>query len=321
MTVSLLNILYHLSSLVVFFVLLSWITAYAYPVLVRLLAKITPEQSAFSVFVYGLLAPVSALVAILLLSLPQFSSFLVAEHCHGLDCHPHRLQMTGMTLQVITKISVFVGVFIIACTYIARQLYANRSRFNLLNRLAEPTPAAYKVLDSNNPFAWCTGLLQPKIFISRGLFDRLSKDELQLVIAHEQAHARRKDNLRKWLIHWATIVWPKGLRSRIRQDLADITEQVCDQVAMAIQPQNDGGQTLKQALQKCRDVTDKRQFSHNVEHYNCRIKMIDKASQTPGNTDNSGVIWASRLFISAVWLSCVVATVHLGHPLLEWIAT
>ena len=41
----------------------------------------------------------------------------------------------------------------------------------------------------------CAGVLRPEVFVTMGLVEALSRDELAAVLAHECAHARRHDNL------------------------------------------------------------------------------------------------------------------------------
>ena len=52
----------------------------------------------------------------------------------------------------------------------------------------------YEVAD-RAVFAWTVGIWRPVILVSRGLRESLSPEELQVVLAHEQAHASGRDNL------------------------------------------------------------------------------------------------------------------------------
>ena len=53
-----------------------------------------------------------------------------------------------------------------------------------------------RVVDQAQPLAFCTGLLRPRIHVSRGALALLEADQLDAVIAHEAHHARRRDPLR-----------------------------------------------------------------------------------------------------------------------------
>jgi Zn-dependent protease with chaperone function len=46
------------------------------------------------------------------------------------------------------------------------------------------------------PRAFCVGLLRPKVYLTSGAIAELDGDERDAVIAHERAHARRRDPLR-----------------------------------------------------------------------------------------------------------------------------
>jgi hypothetical protein len=52
------------------------------------------------------------------------------------------------------------------------------------------------IVDDRRPQAFCTGLLRPRIYVSRGTLDLLDDAELRAVVAHEAHHARRRDPLR-----------------------------------------------------------------------------------------------------------------------------
>lgn len=52
------------------------------------------------------------------------------------------------------------------------------------------------VLDTNVPVAFCAGWLQPRVYVSSGVLDRLSERELRAVLAHERQHWALRDPLR-----------------------------------------------------------------------------------------------------------------------------
>jgi hypothetical protein len=78
------------------------------------------------------------------------------------------------------------------------QLRARR-RFSAGLRLvgsAEVASHETLIIDGPRPQAFCTGLLRPRVYISRGTLDLLDAEELQAVVAHEAHHAHRRDPLR-----------------------------------------------------------------------------------------------------------------------------
>jgi Zn-dependent protease with chaperone function len=52
------------------------------------------------------------------------------------------------------------------------------------------------VIDEARPQAFCTGLLRPRIYISRGALATLDLSQLEAIVTHEAHHALRRDPLR-----------------------------------------------------------------------------------------------------------------------------
>ena len=75
--------------------------------------------------------------------------------------------------------------------------------------------------------AFCAGLWRPRLYVSLGAVGRLAADELAAVLAHEDAHARRRDPLRGLLrragadvLFFAPLVRHWDHRRRLRAELA-----------------------------------------------------------------------------------------------------
>lgn len=92
--------------------------------------------------------------------------------------------------------------------------------------------ASISVVPSLGVPAFTAGWLRPRIFVARELVDWLSEDELVAVLAHEGAHARRRDPLRLSLLRFLAcwFFWLPALR-RLADDIADETEVVADDAA------------------------------------------------------------------------------------------
>lgn len=54
-----------------------------------------------------------------------------------------------------------------------------------------------RLVELDQPLAFCAGYLRPRIFISQGALDRLTPVEIRAVLAHERHHVRRRDPLRR----------------------------------------------------------------------------------------------------------------------------
>lgn len=58
---------------------------------------------------------------------------------------------------------------------------------------------AYRI-DSEFPIVAVAGLLRPRLLVAGSVFDACTDRELSLILAHEQAHVRSRDNLRRLLL-------------------------------------------------------------------------------------------------------------------------
>jgi Zn-dependent protease with chaperone function len=55
-------------------------------------------------------------------------------------------------------------------------------------------------LDRPGPALFCAGVRRPVVYVSRGALDLLDDQELAAALAHEAAHAERKDPERSWVV-------------------------------------------------------------------------------------------------------------------------
>jgi bla regulator protein BlaR1 len=96
------------------------------------------------------------------------------------------------------------------------------------------------------------GLLRPALLVPRDLGQRLAREELQHVLAHEIAHLKRRDLIASWLmvcaqiVHWFNpLVWLALARCRADRELA------CDALALSRFPREEAtsyGRTILKLL-------------------------------------------------------------------------
>jgi Zn-dependent protease with chaperone function len=93
-------------------------------------------------------------------------------------------------------------------------------------------PQSVRVVDGLPNPAFTVGLFSPRIYVAEELAERLEPDELVAVLAHEGAHARRRDPLRLSSLRAlaCTLFWIPALR-RLSDDMADDAEVLADDVA------------------------------------------------------------------------------------------
>jgi hypothetical protein len=87
------------------------------------------------------------------------------------------------------------------------------------------------LLAADAPLSLCLGALRPRILVSDGLVRALAPDAVAAVLAHERAHARRRDALRALLARACS--WPHlpRVRRELLAALALASERACDEAA------------------------------------------------------------------------------------------
>lgn len=79
-----------------------------------------------------------------------------------------------------------------------RQLAASRrymDRLPISEAAVSVDEARCQVIETSRVLALCAGYLRPRVYVSRGAVEELSRDELRAVVGHELHHVRRRDPL------------------------------------------------------------------------------------------------------------------------------
>lgn len=128
------------------------------------------------------------------------------------------------------------GVVLAAAVFGLAAAVAHGVRLAALTARLTRTPASSTgrgvgLVRSSRAFAFTAGWLRPRILVSSALADRLTSEQLEIVVAHERAHATRRDAV---LVTAARILALAHLPFVRREVLAELTlacEQACDEAA------------------------------------------------------------------------------------------
>jgi len=88
--------------------------------------------------------------------------------------------------------------------------------------------AGCRVLPVEEPQAFVLGILKPHVYLSQGLLATLHPDDLRLVLAHEKAHARRRDPLRRFVAAVGLLFHLPGIAAMLNRRLARSQEMTAD---------------------------------------------------------------------------------------------
>src|SRR5262249_44217189 len=91
--------------------------------------------------------------------------------------------------------------------------------------------SSVRVMSCSAPLEPCvSGLLRPMVLLPNGIIDRLTPDQLRVILAHELSHVRRHDN-RTAAIHMIVeaLFWFYPLITWIGKRLLEARERACDE--------------------------------------------------------------------------------------------
>ncbi len=215
------------------FLLCSWLCVWVYRGLLARKQSLTssPAFDDRTLFLLVSFAPATALAVMLAAYLPGLRDWLIPEHCHDLSCSSHSPHWLSAPVGHIAFVVLFAGIVLTILALISEWVFRHQ-RVRALSRLsAQPWKNNIYLLDSPLLFAACAGVFRSRVFITRALQQVLDDQQLKVVLAHEQAHARRLDNARKMLFHAFTCLWPGGVKKDVRTQFSLACEHACDRSA------------------------------------------------------------------------------------------
>ena len=214
--------------------LVSLATAGLWPVLARHLHAHSPATRAR---IAGLAAAAPLLVptgVVLLCALPGLLGALTGagDHCTGHGEHPHFCPVHAtlpMTVPLAAALCAFGAVMALHASraFAALIAFARELRW-LRSRLTGSLSPSVHVVGGEAPIALTRGLVKPEIWIAQRLLDELEPADRAVVLAHEQAHAERRDPALFLAADLASRLHFPPTRSAILGTLRLAAEQACD---------------------------------------------------------------------------------------------
>jgi Zn-dependent protease with chaperone function len=180
-------------------------------------------------------APVAiaiALVAATLWPSVGASLGLVVDHCpvHGGHLHLclHHLPESGPGVAGVLSLAAFALALVVAFVQGVRSAALSHQ----LRRAAslELAPGV-GLIESEQPFALTAGWVRPRVLVSTALSERLTREQLDVVLAHEHAHAARNDALAVTFARVLAYAHLPAVRRHIVAELTLACEQACDEIA------------------------------------------------------------------------------------------
>jgi hypothetical protein len=157
------------------------------------------------------------------------------DHCLGHhDGHPHLCLSHGDWLPNLLGWCLLAASALTLAWALHRastRRLRGRANLDALSLLGATERPGYTLLDLEQPLAFTAGLWAPRVWVSKGMLDRIGGVGLRAVLAHEAAHARHRDPLRQLLLETAALVLPVPVRKELLTDLGLALERRADEAA------------------------------------------------------------------------------------------
>ncbi len=150
--------------------------------------------------------------------------------------HPELFELTSWH-------GVSVALFLVWAMFItykkAYLLFENKKVQASLKVFSEKQNNDFSLIESSAPNAFTCGFIQPKSYLTTGLISQLNKEELAIVLAHEQAHVKSFDPLKKCLFMVLAAFFPGRIGQTLNSVMSQTMEQLADQSVVDAGHHND----------------------------------------------------------------------------------
>ncbi len=157
------------------------------------------------------------------------------DHCAAHPHHPHLCLVhptAAMTPTLVLTVMALAGPLAVAAMRrLATHLAALRPVADLRRAESDMLAPGVRRIRSPRFFSMTVGLFRPIVIVSSRLTEQLDEAELEVVLAHEQAHVRRRDPLVRSIAALLSFAFPPTCRRKLLEELELATEQACDEEA------------------------------------------------------------------------------------------
>ncbi len=173
------------------------------------------------------LLPWLASICVALLFLNGYSTSTIfeseAEYAHW----HHMSEFNWLSWHGITLMLAFAFTLQL-CVKKLIQLSRHRKDLLGLTHFSTPIDTDVYEIELCKPSAFTAGFIKKKCFITSGMFKEMTKEEINVILVHEKAHAKMNDPLKKWLFSIFSAFFIPILAERLKLHMMLAMEQAAD---------------------------------------------------------------------------------------------
>ena len=227
---------------VLFLTAISIAFAALYPSLRAILGRLDPEARTSVLRALSVAPFVGGLMASILCFVPKTAEPILPQVDHCMDhadghfhfCLNHPPATVGGIEIWLLFAALGIGVLFVIVAR-GRRL---TSSLRILRQLAGSAQYEARhdvwVIESDRPVALSVGILKKRTILSSGLLRAIPARLVEVIVAHERAHAQRNDGLWKLATEVLSLGHLPGTRRALERDLELACEQACDERAGAM---------------------------------------------------------------------------------------
>lgn len=219
--------------------LIAFIASRVTPRVVAATASATPERRHRTFVALAMAPSILALATFSAALLPPLASLFVPalDHCLEHDDHHFHLCFRHIPLALTSGFAQGIALGAVALGSIALVRFSMRARRragawrSLLLTSRHDAALGAHIVALTTPIAFTAGLWRPRVFVSQALIRDADPETLAIVLAHEHAHARRRDVLVAAVAAWGLRLFGRRTRARLQAELALSAERAADECA------------------------------------------------------------------------------------------
>ncbi len=108
------------------------------------------------------------------------------------------------------------------------QLKQHHHNLKSLTHFAKPLTDNVFEIDMPKASAFTAGFIHKKCYVTSGMLKEMTEAEVEVVLAHEKAHAKNNDPLKKWLFSLFAAFFIPSLATRLKLHMTLAMEQAAD---------------------------------------------------------------------------------------------
>ncbi|MFL5250933.1 MAG: M56 family metallopeptidase [Myxococcales bacterium] len=185
-------------------------------------------------FLTGTLPAAAAVAGIAAAAAPSIGVALglASDHCTTHTDHLHLcfVHPTGLSPALAALGAFALAAFVFRASTLACNVLGIRRKLWQLERISRGVRGRFPIFLVPGAPRLChaTGVLRPRILLSRGLLQSIGHTEVRGAVAHERAHLLRRDPLANLLLSAAGLFVPPPLAARFQQEYRIAAEEACD---------------------------------------------------------------------------------------------